>query len=301
MNKQPPKTAWLAFAVAILAWSSSYTGIRIGLTQYSPGSLALLRYASASITMALIYCRLPHRSGLKWKDVPYLFCLGAIGFAFYNVTLNHGEITVQAAIAGFLISLIPIGMIILSRIFFKEKSTLRALIGISISFIGIVLICIGESKGITFNFGVIYILCSVVAGSIYSTFQKPMLTRYHPIEFAAYTIWGGTLALAIYTPHLYQELPHASLKATLWGVYLGIVPAALGYMSWSYVLRYVPTAKAGSALYIVPIISIFLGWIFINEIPNWLSLTGGLIALVGAIVVNYQKKTKKHTAQSKMS
>ena len=301
MDKQCPKIVWLALVGALFSWASAYIGIRIGLTQYSPGGFGLLRFIAASLTMLVIYLRLPHRNGLQWRDASSIFLLGVIGFALYSVTLNYGEITVQAAIAGFLIATIPIGMIILARIFLKEKPTLRGLMGIFISFTGIILISLGESEGVKFNFGVLYILCAVVAGSIYSTFQKSLLMRYHPIEFTAYTIWSGTLALAFYTPQLWHELPHASLKATLWGIYLGIFPAALGYLAWSYVIRYITIAKAASTLYIVPVISIFLGWFFINEMPNRISLLGGFVVLTGAIIVNYRKRIRKRDTQTQLN
>lgn len=290
MTAARPKSAWIALFTAVLVWSSSYVGIRIGLTQFSPGSLALLRYFSASIAMFIVYIRLPHRYGLKLKDFPYIFILGAIGFALYNLTLNVGELTVQAATAGFLIALIPIGMIILARIFFREKLTKPILLGIGMSFAGIILISVGESNGFEINIGILYVLCSVIAGSIYSTFQKPFLKNYHPIEFSAYAIWSGTLALLIFTPHLVHQLPHASLKTILWAIYLGVFPAAIGYTSWSYVLRYFSTARAASILYVVPVISIFLGWLIIDEVPQVLTLIGCFIALAGAIFVNVKKR-----------
>ena len=128
-------------------------------------------------------------------------------------------------------------------------------------------------------------------------FQKPFLKKYHAIEFASFAIWGATLFLLIYSPSLIHEVHQASYQATVAAIYLGIFPAAIGYLCWSYVLNYLPTAKAGSLLYTVPLISALMGALVLHEIPALLSLIGGLIALAGAIVVN---KSKQIATQKKI-
>ncbi len=57
------------------------------------------------------------------------------------------------------------------------------------------------------------------------------------------------------------------------------------------------TSKVVSALYLSPLITTFLGWLLINEIPTTLEITGGLIALSGAYIVN-RKRTRRPTALS---
>ena len=42
---------------SILLWASAFVGIKIALTSYSPGSLALLRFIIASACMYLLYRR----------------------------------------------------------------------------------------------------------------------------------------------------------------------------------------------------------------------------------------------------
>ncbi|NIS92809.1 MAG: EamA family transporter, partial [Hydrotalea flava] len=53
---------------------------------------------------------------------------------------------------------------------------------------------------------------------------------------------------------------------------------------------HMPASRAAGYLYIIPILTILLGWLLLNEIPLLLSLTGGIIALLGAIILHYSKK-----------
>lgn len=61
--------SWLAAAVTIISWASAFAGIRVGLEGYSPYSLALLRYAVASVLLIgfVVWRRIPLPD---WQDVP---------------------------------------------------------------------------------------------------------------------------------------------------------------------------------------------------------------------------------------
>lgn len=106
------------------------------------------------------------------------------------------------------------------------------------------------------------------------------------VEATTYAIWGGTLFLAVHTPTLLIELPHASLASTLTVIYLGIFPAAIGYLSWSYVLKEMPAARAMSFLYFVPFLATLLGWLLLNEVPTLLSMVGAMFAIAGVWLVS---------------
>lgn len=277
--------AAIAVILMLVFWASAYVGIRAGLQAYSPGCLALFRYLIASVCMLFIYLRLPKFRKLQWKEFLLAAFSGILGFAIYNVCLNTGELTVNAGVASFIVSQMPVVLTVLAMIFLRERLSLRGWIGTIISFSGILLIASSQATGSMINGGVIYILVATVAGSVYALIQKPLLRTMHTIEFTGIAIWAGTLAMMVYLPDLIHELPKAPLTATLWVIYIGIFPAAIAYVLWGYVLSKMPTSKAASYLYLVPLITLVLGWLFLNEIPRPLAVAGGFLALIGAVLV----------------
>jgi len=276
----------IAIAITIFLWASGFVGIRAGLQGYSPEGLALFRYLIASVCMAIIYYRMPSRNTVRTVDALALMGVGAIGIGVYNITLNYGELTVSSGMASFITSQAPIITTILAIIFLGERANKFRILGFLISIAGVALIAMGENGGLTLDTSILYILIATLAAGLYSVLQKPFLKRYHAIEVTTYIIWGATLFLSIYTKQLQYDLMHATLNTTLTVVYLGIFPAAIAYLAWSYVLAQIPASRAVSFLYFMPFVATLLGWLCLDEVPILMSVIGGLLAISGVWIVN---------------
>ena len=277
----------LIVAFTMFFWGSAFVGIRVSLVSYSPGSMALFRFLIASFCMLLIYLGLKKRTPISWRECLKLLSLGATSIAVYHVALNQGEVTVASGIASFIVSQAPIITAVLAYFFLNERFTRLGVLGLVISFIGVFIIFKANDVAIRVELGVLYILIAALASSVYSVWQKPFLKKFHAIEVTAFLIWGGTFLLLFYLPDLWREIPKASLLATASVVYLGIFPAAIAYLGWSYVLSKMSASRATNYLYFMPIISSLMGWWLLGEVPAPMALFGCVIALVGVWVVNY--------------
>jgi drug/metabolite transporter (DMT)-like permease len=277
--------ALTALVITLVFWSAAFAAIRAGLVAYSPGHLALLRFLIASAVLAaygvVTRMRLP-----LLKDVPQIAALGFIGITGYHLPLSFGEITVTAGAASLLIASSPVFTALFAMFLLKERLRVWGWIGIIISFGGAALIALGEGKAMGFDANALLILVAAVCTALYSVFQKPLLTRYSPIEFTSYAIWAGTFFMLVFAPGLLETVQAAPLDATLAIVFLGVFPAALSYVTWSYTLSRAPASKAATFLYLTPALAILIAWGWLGEVPSIVSLVGGGIALGGVIMVN---------------
>lgn len=277
-------------ALALLFWASAFVGIRVALHSYSPTSLALLRFIVASVFL-LIYALIAKIKLPKTKDLPWFIAGGVIGIAGYHIALNYGEQTVTAATASFLIATIPMFTGILSIFFLNEKLKTWGWIGIFISLLGVGLISFSEGKVGEIHWGALMVIISAITAGFYNMAIKKLLRYYKPIEVTIITIWVGTLSMLIFLPDLINELPHAQTGHTLVVVYLGIFPAALAYIFWTLAVpQFKTVTQLSTFLYLNPILTMIIGIIWINEMPGIMSVTGGLIALLGVVITN----TKGH-------
>lgn len=277
----------LALILALLLWASAFVGIRIGLEGgYSFGALAFLRLTVASLCLVFMTFKLTHTATIPWKDRCSLALLGVIGIGVYHTCLNYGEVTVSAGVASFIVGLMPVITVLLAWIFFQERMSAILWFGVFISFIGLLLIIIDESGELGFDWGVLAVLITAIAGSILNIWQKPWLKKYHLVDVTAWIMWGGTISIIFFAPQFFREFSSASWEATLAGIYLGIFPAAFANVAWGYVLHCWSVSKASITLYSLPILSTIMGYFILGEKISLLSFIGGLIAVAGAFIAN---------------
>lgn len=285
----------IAGLIVILLWSSAYIGIRFGLNGYSPGAMALLRYSCASVVIALFYYFLPNRNPVSLKDLPWLMLMGFFGIGFYNILLNYGEITVSPGIASFIVGLVPMFIIIFATFFLKEKSTLMTWVGIAISMAGLGLILESGNNEHHAYLGIVFTLLATLSCAIFNIFQKRLLSRFQPIELVAFSIWFGTLPLLFFLPQLLNQISHAPYITTADVVYMGVFPGAIAYIAWGSVLSKASASQTSRLFYTIPITTILLSWLLLNDVPNYKSIVGGLIALIGTIVIKRSGVKKEET------
>ncbi len=290
MNKKTIAKIWLVFAVIL--WASAFVGIRAGLQGYTPGGLGLLRMLVASLVMGILCLFLKNPTPISLRDKIAITLLGMFAIGCYNITLNYGEMEVPSGVASFIVSQSPVLTILFTSLFLREKITGYIVIGMSVSLIGLAILLLTGDQPFTFQMGFLYLLAATGLSAAYSILQKYFLRHYSAMHVTAYIIWGATLLLLIYLPEMRDSLKTASMAATSSVVYLGVFPAAVGYLAWSFGLRDLSISQAVNFLYLIPLAATLIGWIWLGEVLTWLSFSGGVIVLAGVWLTHHADKMK---------
>ncbi len=281
--------ALLLALLTVFIWGSTFAANSVTLQGgYSAGHLILFRFVIASMIfifialLPVVKFRLPAK-----EDLLKILLLGILGISGYHICATFGQITVSAGTAGLLIGSGPIFTTLFAMWFLKERLGKIGWAGLGFGLIGIVIISIGAGDSFGISPGVVLIIFAAIATSLFFVFQKPLFKKYTAIELTAYFTWAGTIPFFIFTPGLLETIQNATIEANMTAVYIGIFPTAIAYLTWAIALSLTTASSISSVLYLEPVIAIIVAWIWISELPSMLSITGGVIAITGVIIVNY--------------
>ena len=274
-----------AFLAAFL-WASAFPATRYALDFYSPVSLMVMRFGTASITLGIVglikKIKLP---GIK--DLPLFAASGLSGVFLYSYLFNTGSVTVSAGVSSFIIASAPIFTLILTRIFLKEIVKPVCWIGVLVSFCGLAAVTLTQATEISFDLGLLLVILAAVSSGIYSTVMRVLTKEYTALEATTYTIITGTLGTLIFLPNAICEIPDSNLTVNLLVVFMGIFPAALAYLAWSYALaKAKKTVHVTVFSYLIPFISALIAYIWLHETLSLFTLSGGLVIIAGMVLTN---------------
>ncbi|MFJ4776114.1 DMT family transporter [Streptomyces sp. NPDC088762] len=290
-----------AVSFTVFAWASAFVSIRSAGAAYSPGALALGRLLAASLVLVVLL--LVRRQGLPpreaWRGI---LVSGVVWFCGYTVALNWGERLVDAGTASLLVNTGPILMALLAARLLGEALPPRLLAGMAVSFAGAVVVGLSMSSGESGSTSVLGVVLCLLAAVAYASgviAQKPALSYGTPLQITAFSCLTGAVACLPFSGQLLAELPGAPVSATLNMVYLGVVPTALAFTTWTYALARMPAGKLGATTYAVPAIVVLLSWALLGEVPAWLSLLGGALCLAGVAVSRYAPRSSRTPVDDK--
>src|SRR5688572_3677091 len=99
--------------LTLVLWGSAFAGIRAALHDYTPLSMATLRFVVASTVLVLFFIW-KKRTWPPRSDWALLIVTAFFGVPGYHLTLNAGEKYITASAASLLLSTLPLWTVLWS-------------------------------------------------------------------------------------------------------------------------------------------------------------------------------------------
>ncbi|HEX2377520.1 MAG TPA: DMT family transporter [Gaiellales bacterium] len=296
----PADTAALAAGlVTVTAWGSAFVGIRSAGAALSPGSLALGRLLVSTAILGTI--ALVRREPLPARrNLAAIAAYGVLWLGIYNVVLNAAERRVDAGVAAMLVNTGPILIAIFAGIFLREGFPPGLFAGCAVAFTGVALIGIATARSSSGS-GVGAALCiaAAFAYSIAVVVQKPVLGRVPAFQVTWIGCAVATVACLPFAPGLASDAAGAGASAIAWTIYLGAVPTAVGFATWSFALGRTSAGRMASLTYLAPPVAVVLGWAVLGERPPWLAVAGGALCLAGVYLARRRGRGRSSSTRSR--
>jgi drug/metabolite transporter (DMT)-like permease len=276
--------AWIgtvAAVVTVVTWASAFPAIRVGLDGYGPLSLGLARllFGAAGLGLAALVVRPAVPPRRLW---PRVVVAGLLGQALYQALLMIGEQRVPAGTASILIATAPVFSVLAASRLLGESAAGRWP-GMLVAFAGSALV--GVSLGVGGGGFAAAVIAAAVAQGLYHVVVKPLSEAVGAFGATFWSLLAGAAAMLPAAPLLAGDLAHAPVSAAVAAAFVGLVPSALGYLTWSVALARAPIAHTTAALYLVPVVAVLLSWAWLGERPAPMAVAGGALAIVGVVLV----------------
>ena len=288
----PP--TWLPMAavgVTLFFWASAFVAIRHLADTFTAGSLSLGRLLVGATCLGVVVLSrgLPRPTARQWVSI---VTIGVLWFGIYNVALNEGEHHVDAGTAVMLIQVSPVLVALLAAAFLNERFTIYLGLGLALAFGGIALIATGSSEhGDRSVAGVFLCLLSAAVYAVSLVLQKPLVAKLQAVHVTWLACTIGAIVCLPFIGQLVDDLGDASASDVWWVVYLGVFPTAIAFTTFAYALRHMTASNLGVTTYLVPPITIVMGWLLLDETPPPMAYVGGVLALVGVAVARRKPRT----------
>lgn len=224
------------------------------------------------------------------KDYLNMTFLGFLGTYSYYVLL-YGAFTLTTAQEGFILAYTwPVLVLILGFIILKEKVSLKKIIAILISFIGIIII-VTQGKIDSFQLtNVIGNLLALSGAFVFALFS--ILGKKHNFDktISAFVYFVSALIFIIITLIIFPSLKIPSLNIWLWLLYNGVLVNGVTYIWWFKALEKVETHIVSTSLYLTPFISLLYIWLFLDEKISTNSIVGLIVIVIGIVFQSYRNR-----------
>ena len=283
------KNSELLLAASVpLLWGIGFTFAKAGLNEFPPLFLMGLRFTLAALTLVW-FVPIP-RGQLK-----QIFWISLVGSTLqYGMTFT-GLSMLDASLAIIIIHLEVPFSVLLAAIVLKDKPGSQRILGMLISFAGIVLIAGQPSLS-----GQLRAILLTAGGAMMWAVGQVMVKRLeNPPSGFALTAWIGVfsgpqmiLGSFIFEDSQLESLSNASWIG--WGVilYLALIMTVLGYGIWYRVLSRNPVSKVMPVMLLLPVFTIASSMLFLGEEPSLMIFIGAAVVIGGVSMIVITKDSK---------
>jgi drug/metabolite transporter (DMT)-like permease len=310
---------WL---VLILLWviiGSTYITIKIAIDTIPPFLMSGIRYVLSGALLILVYILIPSQNNnygtnqnqnvqlsrrdklvsilnkRQWKEATIIGCALVLGG---QGLLAWGEQYLSSSVTALLFSTVPIWVLLLGRIVYREKLKKFTVLGVIVGTVGFVVLIFPsmaaqfaeiDTSDMKFEYvGIISLAIAAISwsvGSLYSS--KADLPTNVLISTGMMLFVGGIflLLLSIAIGELQNfHVSVLSLPSMVSLLYLITVGSA-GWAGFFWVLRNTSASLANTFAYVSPVVAVILGWAILSEVITSQIIVATAIIMTGVVLI----------------
>jgi drug/metabolite transporter (DMT)-like permease len=270
-------------ALLFLALNSIFCKLALANNYIDAYSFTFLRLLFASIVLLCIFYikhkKIDFSYKTNWLNSFMLFLYAiCFSFAYLSIDAGFGALLLFGTVQVFLF---------IASIFYKEKVNLKKLFGISIAFLGLVILLYPSEKFDLSYFHAFLMIVSGLAWSVYSLLGKNSsdYLKVNMDSFIKATIFIVISALILFE----SSKSFVSFEGIVLAFLSGGLTSGIGYVLWYYVVSKIEILTSSVIQLFVPIIAILLSVVFLDELLTSTLILSTSLIILGVILTLFKK------------
>jgi drug/metabolite transporter (DMT)-like permease len=286
--------AYILLFLATLFWSGNFlVGKFASQYQIPPFSLNFYRWLCAWLILAPFTIQeILKKRNYILKNYKYYTVLGITSVTIFNSIVYYSLNFTQVISGVLMISTIPVMIIFISSILKIEKTNIFQILGVSFSFIGVVLIITKANfeilMNLDFNKGDITMVFGMLSWATYSALLKKKKHELSQLTLLEVVIsFGFIFLIPIYFIEYQMGFtisPNRNFFIILF--YVVLFPGLASFIFWIKGVSIIGANRSGVFLHMMPILSAIMAMIIFNEKFMFYHMLGAIFILIGILLSN---------------
>jgi len=274
--------------LATVLWGGNYICGRFLAAALPPTLLNTVRWTIS--TVLLVGMLALNKKGLpifaKWREFAILGFLGIFSFS----TLTYlGLRSISASQAGMISAGIPIAILVSTPFILKERIHANAWIGTVVSIVGVIVLLQGKHAAASHGslVGDLEIVLSCFAWGLYTVLGKRYGKQLDPLTMTAgAALYGAIFSAISCIGTVKPDMIHMTGMSWIGVTYVSTFASVGAYLAWNAGVKMVGASRAAPYINLLPLWTVVFGVLLLHEHISWLSLMGGAITIIGAVLAS---------------
>jgi drug/metabolite transporter (DMT)-like permease len=292
---------YLFALLSMLFWAFSFVWVKIVYAhEYRPIMTIFIRLVISSLILYIVIKLLKRGQKIEKADYGKFLLLALFQPFLYFLGESYAlkEENFSSTVAAVIISTIPLITPFFSYIFVREKVTLLNVIGLVISFCGILLMVVDPDFSLSASpIGILLEFCAVFSAIFYSVVVKKLTFKYSSFTIIkAQNILGAIYFLPLFLiVDLNQFLTVRPDTELIYAILMLAVFASSGaYLFFIPVVRELGINKSNMFTNFIPVFTAVTSFFVLYEVFNLNKIIGMTVVIAGVVVSQLQLKPKEN-------
>jgi drug/metabolite transporter (DMT)-like permease len=292
------------FGALSIIWGSTWYFIKVGLNHFPPFLFAGVRFLIAGGLLSGIL----FLSGIKLpRNIPawrYMILSSFLQITFPYAGVFWGEQFISSGLSAVLNSSIPLFVALLAHFtLVNDRLTTRKLIGLCVSFVGILIIFKNDLGGnAAMVLGGLAMIGSSISAACANVYAKHQGASLDPLVTVAVHLSCGGIVLTMVSRVLEpQPRWHWTGESIIALLFLSIFGSLLAFIGLYWLIKHTDVTKVATLSFITPIVAVIVGTVTLGEHIGFNTLLGIAIIFCGIYFVTWKKNEKNVHSQQEDS